>query len=122
MSRFFNKAVQGTQRFFNKVSQDAPRFLGKISSGLGSVGNVIQKVGNIASSFANNPLTMAIAPELSAGVNSLTSIGRNASNLLHQGSDLTNAKTYRGNSDQVGQKVLERVNKIKNDGMNIRVV
>ncbi len=113
MSRFFGKLREGSTRFFNKVSEDAPRFLGSISNGLHTGSNFINKIADIGSRIADNPITMSIAPELSVGLHSLTNGLRAGSKVLDSGSHLTDAKSYRGDLNQVSKRVLENVNKIR---------
>ena len=120
MSRFFGKIKQGATRFFNKIGQDAPKILGTISQGLSTGSNFINKIGDIAQGVANNPITMSIAPELSAGVNALTNGLRGISNVANQASHLTNAKSYRGDANQVSKNILERAKSIKNDTQKVK--
>jgi hypothetical protein len=122
MSRFFGKLKQGTTRFFNKIGHEAPKILGTISQGLSSGSKFINKVGDIAQGIANNPITLSIAPEISAGVNALTNGLRGVSNLASQGSRLTNAKSYRGDANQVSNNILERARTIKNDAQKVKFV
>ena len=122
MSRFFGKLKQGATRFFNKIGEDAPKILGTISRGLNSSSSIIDKIGDFAQGVANNPITMAIAPEISAGVNALTNGLRGISNVAGQASHLTNAKSYRGDAGQVSKNILERAKKIKNDTQKVKIL
>ena len=118
-TRLFSKVKQGATRFFGKIGQEAPRILGKISQGLSSGSSLFNKIADIASNIGSNPITMAVAPELSAGLSSLTGGIRAGSNLLGQGSALTNKNTYRGDVNQVSNKILERTKKLKDDSKNV---
>jgi hypothetical protein len=118
MSQFFNKVKQGAQSFFNKVQQNAPSFLGKVNEGINTASRITKKIGNIASQIANNPITMAIAPELSGGINALTNIGNRIGNVLDGVSHLTNQNSYlnhNGNIQNISKDALERAKKIKNN-------
>jgi len=122
MSRFFGKLREGSTRFFNKVAEDAPKFLGTISNGLHTGSNFINKIADVGSRIADNPITMSIAPELSVGLHSLTNGLRAGSKFLDSGAHLTNAKSYRGDLNQVSNRVLERAHKVKENGNKIRMV
>ncbi len=71
---------------------------------------------------AEKPITMSIAPELSVGLNSLTNWLRAGSEVLDSGSHLTNAKSYRGDVNQVSKRVLEKAHKVQENINKIRMV
>jgi hypothetical protein len=121
MTRFFGKLQQGATRFFNKIGQQAPKILGTISNGLSTGSNIVSKIADFGNKIASNPITMALAPEASAGISALTNLGRAGSNFLNQGAHLTDAKSYRGNATQVSNNILERAKAVRDAGENIKI-
>ena len=123
--RFFRKLGQGTQRFFGKVASDAPRILGKISNTLSDGGTILRKIENTGKDILGNPLieagaSMVLGPEagasLAAGNALLNNIG-DVSKLSNQASNLTNAKTYAGGTNQVSQDILQRAKNLQGNAV-----
>ena len=114
--RFFNKIAAGGQRFFNKLGSDAPKLLGKISNTLADGGTVLRKIENTGKDILGNPLveagaSMVLGPEAGAsmaGANALLSNIGDVSKLSNQASNLTNASTYKGGTNQVSRDILQR--------------
>ena len=121
MTRFLGKLQQGATRFFIKIGEQAPKILGTLSNGLSTGSNIVSKIADFGSRIANNPITMAIAPEASGGLSALTNIGGAGSNLLSKGAHLSDAKSYRGNASQVANNILEREKSIKDEGHKIKI-
>ena len=123
--RLFDKLKSGSTRLFNKVVSDAPRLLGKISSGLNQGSNILKQGAKIGSQIINNPLVQGIAgaagfPELGA-ISSVIKGANKASQILGQGSRLSDIKSYRGDAKQVSNDILQRaknINKDLNDSYN----
>ena len=119
--RFFRKIGAGAQRFFGKVASDAPRILGKISNTLSDGGTILRKIENTGKDILGNPLieagaSMVLGPEagasMAAGNALLNNIG-DVSKLSNQASNLTNAKTYAGGTNQVSQDILQRAKNLQ---------
>ena len=119
--RFFRKIGQGAQRFFGKVASDAPKILSKISNTAGDVGTILRKVENTGKDILGNPLieagaSMVLGPEAGAsmaGANALLENIGDVSKLSKQTSNLTNASTYGGNTNQVSQDILQRAKNLQ---------
>ncbi len=119
--RFFRKIGQGAQRFFGKVASDAPKILSKISNTAGDVGTVLRKVENTGRDLMGNPLVEAAAgmvlgpeaPMAMEGANALLANVGDVSKLSKQTSNLTNASTYGGNTNQVSQDILQRTKNLQ---------
>jgi len=118
--RFFRKIGAGAQRFFRKVASDAPRILGKISNTLGDAGTIIRKVENTGRDILGNPIIEAAssilgpeAPAAMMGANPLLNNIGDVSKLSNQASNLTNASTYKGGTNQVSQDILQRATNLK---------
>jgi len=117
--KIFDKLKAGATRFFDKVKSEAPRVLGKISSGLQQGSNFLKQGAKIAGQVINNPLVQAGAgalgfPELGAVSSVIGGLNKGAQ-ILGKSSQLTDIGNYRGNAQQVGNNILERVKDIHND-------
>lgn len=119
--RFFRKIGQGAQKFFTKVSNDAPRILGKISNTLADGGTILRKIENTGKDILGNPLieagaSMVLGPEagatMAAGNALLQNVG-DVGKLSKQASNLTNASTYKGDTNAVSQDILQRATNLK---------
>ena len=89
MFRLLNKIESGSSRLFNKVGNNAPKIFNKISGGLNNASGIINKISNVAGTIGTNPLSLALAPELSVGLAGLSGIGHGTANLLKTGSNLS---------------------------------
>ena len=120
-ARFFNKIKSGATRFFGKVASDGPRILGKISNTAGDVGTILRKVENTGKDILGNPLveagaSMVLGPEAGAsmaGANALLNNIGDVSKLSSQASNLTDASTYKGDTNAVSQDILQRATNLK---------
>ena len=127
-SRFFNKLKSGAQRFFGKVATDAPRILGKVSNTLADSGTILRKIENTGKDILGNPLveagaSMALGPEAGAamaGANALLQNVGDVSKLSNQASNLTNASTYKGDTNAVSQDILQRATNLKGNANAIK--
>ena len=119
--RFFRKLSGGAQRFFGKIASDAPRILGKISNTAGDVGTVLRKIENTGKDILGNPLieagaSMVLGPEAGAsmaGANALLENIGDVSKLSKQTSNLTNASSYKGGTNDVSQDILQRAKNLQ---------
>ena len=119
--RFFRKIGQGAQRFFGKVASDAPKILSKISNTAGDVGTILRKVENTGKDILCNPLieagaSMVLGPEAGAsmaGANALLENIGDVSKLSKQTSNLTDASTYKGGTNDVSQDILQRAKNLQ---------
>ena len=126
--RFFRKLGSGAQRFFNKVSSDAPRILGKISNTLSDGGTILRKIENTGKDILGNPLieagaSMILGPEAGAsmaGANALLNNIGDVSKLSNQASNLTNASTYKGGTNDVSQDILQRAKNLQGNANMIK--
>ena len=126
--RFFRKLGSGAQRFFNKVSSDAPRILGKISNTLSDGGTILRKIENTGKDILGNPLieagaSMVLGPEAGAtmaGANALLNNIGDVSKLSNQASNLTNASTYKGGTNDVSQDILQRAKNLQGNANMIK--
>ena len=126
--RFFRKLGSGAQRFFNKVSSDAPRILGKISNTLSDGGTILRKIENTGKDILGNPLIeagagMILGPEATgamAGANALLNNIGDVSKLSNQASNLTNASTYKGGTNDVSQDILQRAKNLQGNANMIK--
>ena len=128
MSRFFNKLKAGAQRLFGKVASDAPRILGKISNTLSDGGTILRKIENTGRDVLGNPLleagaSMALGPEAGAsmaGASALLDKIGDTSKLAKQGSNLTNASSYKGGVQGVSQDILQRSTNLGNNAQALK--
>ena len=126
--RFFRKLGSGAQRFFNKVSSDAPRILVKISNTLSDGGTILRKIENTGKDILGNPLieagaSMILGPEAGAsmaGANALLNNIGDVSKLSNQASNLTNASTYKGGTNDVSQDILQRAKNLQGNANMIK--
>ena len=126
-SRFFNKLKSGAQRFFGKVATDAPRILGKVSNTLADSGTILRKIENTGTDILGNPLVqagaLAFGPEgemAVQGANALLQKVGDVSKLSNQASNLTNASTYKGDTNAVSQDILQRATNLKGNANAIK--
>jgi hypothetical protein len=127
-SRFFNKLKSGAQRFFGKVASDAPRIMSKISNTLSDGGTILRKLDNTGKAILGNPLLEAgaglvLGPEAAgamAGANALLNNIGDAGKIAKQGSNLTNASTYKGGVNSVSQDILQRSTNLGNNASALK--
>jgi len=127
-ARFFRKLGSGAQRFFGKVASDAPRILGKISNTLSDGGTILRTLENTGKDILGNPLveagaSMVLGPEAGAsmaGANALLSNIGDVSKLSNQASNMTNASTYKGGTNDVSQDILQRAKNLQGNANMIK--
>jgi len=126
--RFFGKLKSGAQRLFGKIASDAPRILSKVSNTLGDAGTVVRKLENTGRDILGNPLVEAgagavLGPEASGammGASALLDKLGEGGRLAKQGSNLTNASTYKGGVQGVSQDILQRSTNIGNNAQALK--
>ena len=128
MSRFFGKIKSGAQRLFGKIASDAPKILSKVSNTLGDTGTIVRKIENTGRDVLANPLveagaSMAFGPEAGASMAGASALLNNlgdAGRIAKQGSNLTNASTYKGGVQGVSQDILQRSTNIGNSAQALK--
>ncbi len=112
MVRFFKKLTEGGHRLFSKLKSEAPRVLGKLSHGMHNVSGVIDRGMHFLNSAPVRAIGSLIAPELALPGQALLRGASVASNLLKQGSHITNPHSYHGSVGEVAHDALQRAIKI----------
>lgn len=127
-SRFFNKLKSGTQQFFNKVKTGGPVLMRKISNTLGDAGTIVRKLENTGRDVLSNPLieagaSMVLGPEAGAAMeagNALLGNLGDVGKLSKQASNLTNASSYKGGTNDVSQDILQRAKNLQGNASMVK--
>ena len=125
-ARFFSKIGQGAKSFFSKGGQ-GQQLLSKVSNTLGDASVIARKISNTGRDILANPLveagaSLALGPEMAptmATASELLNSVSDVSQLANQGSNLTNASTYKGSTDSVSNDILQRATNLQSNAKAI---
>jgi hypothetical protein len=105
--QLFNKLGRNATRLFNKVGHDATRIGAKLSTG---ATDVLRGISKGADALSNNAILNQIGGDTAKNFLS------NVSTLARDGSNLVNYKKYNGGFNKVSRQILEKAQKIEDDG------
>jgi hypothetical protein len=105
--KLFNKIGRNATKFFNKVGSDAVKIGTKLSTG---ASDALRGISKGADALSNNAILNQIGGDSAKGFLS------NVSTLARDGSNLVNYKKYNGGFNKVSRQILEKAQKIEDDG------